>query len=70
MRTKKKRHWQDTLIIDLDKLEIVAADLKYCGPYDPKLIKNQTIAFRDDRHGKNCHVRFQDGKIFLSERAS
>ena len=70
MRTKKKKHWRDMRLIDLDKLEITTSDVKYCGPYDSKAIANQTVTFRDERHGKNCYVRFQDGKIFLSERAN
>jgi len=68
MKIKKKKRWRDVQLIDLDKLEIVASNVKYCGPYDPKMIRNQTVTFRDERHGRNCYVRFQGGKIFLSEQ--
>ena len=65
---KRQRARREPSIIDLSKLEIAMSTLKYCGPYDPKEMKNQTIKFRDKRHGKTCHVRLQDGDIFLDER--
>lgn len=55
-------------IIDLAKLEILTSDFKYCGRYEPREIKNQTVKFHDQRHRKTCYVRFQDGDIFLREK--
>lgn len=65
---RRKRTHGEFPTIDLDKLEIMMSETKRCGSYDQREIRNQTVQFRDDRHGKTCYVRFQDGHVFLREK--
>lgn len=64
---RRRQRFNDLSTVDLDNLESIVDDLKYCGSYDPNEIRNRTVKFRDERHGKTCYVRFQNGKIFLRE---
>lgn len=68
-KSKRGASWRRSPgYVDLDKLEIVNTELKYCGEYDPKEIKNAVLKFQDERHGKDCLIVFSDGDIWLKER--
>ena len=68
-KSKRRPFWRrPPAYMDLSKLEIVNTELKYCGEYDPKEIKNAVLKFRDERHQKNCRILFSDGDIWLEER--
>ena len=68
-KSKRQPFWRRSPVyVDLNKLEIVDTQLKYCGEYDPKEIKNAVLKFRDERHRKDCRILFSNGDIWLEER--